>query len=233
MQEQVTLLGPQPTPGETPRLSALPPDLLEQVRGRRGPRLREGPRLRARQGARRAGGTRRRGTHRRQRRAGDAGVHRARAGDGRRQRGRSGRHLRHRLRGLLAADRPARVHRRHADGDPGTSCAHPAHAALGAGRPADPARSRTAGAGVPVQGSRGSTPDRPRAVAPACPGRVRRPLDRGSGACGGPLTRWPKDPSFHPPCGDPAHGSLRSQAPQCSLANYSAPCRAGSGKAVA
>src|SRR3954447_14378837 len=34
MHEQVTLLGPHATPGETPRLSALPPDLLEQVRGR-------------------------------------------------------------------------------------------------------------------------------------------------------------------------------------------------------
>jgi eukaryotic-like serine/threonine-protein kinase len=34
MHEQVTLLGPQATPGETPRVSALPRDLLEQVRGR-------------------------------------------------------------------------------------------------------------------------------------------------------------------------------------------------------
>jgi eukaryotic-like serine/threonine-protein kinase len=34
MHEQVTLLGPQATPGETPRVSALPHDLLEQVRGR-------------------------------------------------------------------------------------------------------------------------------------------------------------------------------------------------------
>ena len=34
MHEQVTLLGPQATPGETPRVSALPQDLLEQVRGR-------------------------------------------------------------------------------------------------------------------------------------------------------------------------------------------------------
>ena len=34
MHEQVTLLGPQATPGETPRPSALPRDLLEQVRGR-------------------------------------------------------------------------------------------------------------------------------------------------------------------------------------------------------
>ncbi|MEP6687425.1 MAG: serine/threonine-protein kinase [Gemmatimonadales bacterium] len=34
MHEQVTLLGPQATTGETPRLSALPHDLLEQVRGR-------------------------------------------------------------------------------------------------------------------------------------------------------------------------------------------------------
>jgi hypothetical protein len=34
MHEQVTLLGPQATPGETPRVSALPSDLLEQVRGR-------------------------------------------------------------------------------------------------------------------------------------------------------------------------------------------------------
>ena len=34
MHEQVTLLGPQPTPGQTPRLSALPHDLLEQVRAR-------------------------------------------------------------------------------------------------------------------------------------------------------------------------------------------------------
>ncbi len=34
MHEQVTLLGPQATPGETPRISALPRDLLEQVRGR-------------------------------------------------------------------------------------------------------------------------------------------------------------------------------------------------------
>jgi eukaryotic-like serine/threonine-protein kinase len=34
MQEQITLLAPHATPGETSRLSALPPDLLEQVRGR-------------------------------------------------------------------------------------------------------------------------------------------------------------------------------------------------------
>jgi hypothetical protein len=34
MHEQVTLPGPQATPGETPRVSALPRDLLEQVRGR-------------------------------------------------------------------------------------------------------------------------------------------------------------------------------------------------------
>jgi eukaryotic-like serine/threonine-protein kinase len=34
MHEQVTLLGPQATSGETPRVSALPRDLLEQVRGR-------------------------------------------------------------------------------------------------------------------------------------------------------------------------------------------------------
>jgi serine/threonine-protein kinase len=34
MHEQVTLLGPGPTPGETPRLSALPQDMLEQVRSR-------------------------------------------------------------------------------------------------------------------------------------------------------------------------------------------------------
>jgi eukaryotic-like serine/threonine-protein kinase len=34
MHEQVTLLGPNAGPGETPRLSALPRDLLEQVRGR-------------------------------------------------------------------------------------------------------------------------------------------------------------------------------------------------------
>ena len=34
MHEQVTLLGPEPTPGETPRLSALPRDMLEQVRSR-------------------------------------------------------------------------------------------------------------------------------------------------------------------------------------------------------
>jgi hypothetical protein len=34
MHEQVTLLGPQATPGGTPRLSALPHDLLEQIRGR-------------------------------------------------------------------------------------------------------------------------------------------------------------------------------------------------------
>ena len=34
MHEQVTLLGPHLTPGETPRLSALPQDMLEQVRSR-------------------------------------------------------------------------------------------------------------------------------------------------------------------------------------------------------
>ncbi len=34
MLEQVTLLGPHASPGETPRHSALPRDLLEQTRGR-------------------------------------------------------------------------------------------------------------------------------------------------------------------------------------------------------
>ncbi|HUR95135.1 MAG TPA: serine/threonine-protein kinase [Gemmatimonadales bacterium] len=34
MHEHVTLVGPEPAAGETPRLSALPRDLLEQVRGR-------------------------------------------------------------------------------------------------------------------------------------------------------------------------------------------------------
>ena len=96
-----------------------------------------------------------------------AGVHRPRAGDGHRH-GRARRHLCDRLRGLLAADRAARVHRRHPHGAPRCSTRKLLPTPpIRPDRAADPRGTRRPRAGLPGQGPRGSAAVRQRTVGAA------------------------------------------------------------------
>ena len=109
-----------------------------------GLRLRQGAGFRIGEGGSTIRRTERPALHPRERGAGHAGVHRPRAGpgraDGRRPRG----HLRHRLRRVLVADRPVRLHRGHRDGNRPAPRADHAGPALRPDRATDPRRRSSA-----------------------------------------------------------------------------------------
>ena len=93
----------------------------------------------------------------------------------------TGRYLRHRLRGVLAADRAVRVHCRHADGADPPARPDSAHATLRTDEPDDSPGARGAGAVLPREGSGGPAAVRPGTVGSARRDRGCRRLDPGEG----------------------------------------------------
>src|SRR5690349_2809815 len=146
---------------------------------RRRIRLRKGAGFRDRANGPRCRGDEH-GAHAGERRSWNAGVHGPRAGDGDRG-GRPRGYLRDRLRGLLAPDRAARVHRGHADGDARATRPGHAHTAISPGGPADPQATRGPHPRLSGEGPRGSTAVRQRAVVPTGRDRWRELLDPGPG----------------------------------------------------
>ena len=154
---------------------------------RRRIRLRKGAGFRDRANGPRCSGDEH-GAHAGERRSWNAGVHGPRAGDGDRG-GRPRRYLCDRLRGLLAPDRAARIHRGHADGDARATRPDYAHTSVSPGGPADPQATRgphprLSGEGPRIDRSPPKTcrPDWPRS-------RARAPGPRTGPGSGGPSTR--------------------------------------------
>ena len=116
-------------------------------------------------------------------RAGHAGFHCPRAGAGRIRYRWASRHLCHRVRGLLAVDRAAGVHGRHAHGASASPREDDADPAFGPHRAADPRRARAARDVLPGQGSGGPPAIGAGVVAPARGARGLGRLDSGPGSC--------------------------------------------------